>query len=121
MEKEEAKIRESTDIGWAKLERGRAEEAEENGDWVKEETEGREAKDHRSDRQRYSRAVEPWRHSEVVKIMFEDLCRMNTKRTHELLEDTFQFLCFSLKFKNNEVSFPILLLLSNVLNLIVYV
>ena len=38
---------------------------------------------------------ERWRHFEVVKIVCEDLCRMNMKRTHELLE----------------VSFPILLLL----------
>ena len=38
---------------------------------------------------------ERWRHSEVVKVVCEDLCRMNMKRTHELLE----------------VSFPILLLL----------
>uniref|UniRef100_A0A2N9H0S9 CRM domain-containing protein n=1 Tax=Fagus sylvatica TaxID=28930 RepID=A0A2N9H0S9_FAGSY len=29
---------------------------------------------------------ERWRHSEVVKVVCEDLCRMNMKRTHELLE-----------------------------------
>lgn len=29
---------------------------------------------------------ERWRQSEVVKIVCEDLCRMNMKRTHDLLE-----------------------------------
>lgn len=29
---------------------------------------------------------ERWRHSEVVKIVCEDLCRKNMKRTHDLLE-----------------------------------
>ncbi|KAL6505839.1 CRM-domain containing factor cfm2, chloroplastic [Orobanche hederae] len=29
---------------------------------------------------------ERWRHSEVVKITCEDICRLNMKRTHELLE-----------------------------------
>ncbi|XP_041006200.1 CRM-domain containing factor CFM2, chloroplastic isoform X2 [Juglans microcarpa x Juglans regia] len=31
---------------------------------------------------------ERWRHSEVVKIVCEDLCRKNMKRTHDLLERT---------------------------------
>ena len=29
-----------------------------------------------------------------MKIMFEDLCRMNMKRTHELLEVSFPILLF---------------------------
>lgn len=29
---------------------------------------------------------EQWRRSEVVKIVCEDLCRLNMKRTHDLLE-----------------------------------
>lgn len=29
---------------------------------------------------------ERWRRSELVKIKCEDLCRMNMKRTHEILE-----------------------------------
>lgn len=29
---------------------------------------------------------ERWRRTEVVKIVCEDLCRMNMKRTHDLLE-----------------------------------
>ena len=32
---------------------------------------------------------ERWRRSELVKIKCEDLCRMNMKRTHEILEVTF--------------------------------
>lgn len=34
---------------------------------------------------------ERWRRSEVVKITCEDICRLNMKRTHELLEVFFQF------------------------------
>lgn len=32
---------------------------------------------------------ERWRRSELVKIKCEDLCRMNMKRTHEILEVNF--------------------------------
>ena len=42
---------------------------------------------------------ERWRRYEVVKIECEDLCRMNMKRTHELLEVSLklsQFFCFSI-------------------------
>lgn len=34
---------------------------------------------------------ENWRRSEVVKIVCEDLCRMNMKRTHDMLEVRLQF------------------------------
>ena len=42
---------------------------------------------------------ERWRRYEVVKIECEDMCRMNMKRTHELLEVSLklsQFFCFSI-------------------------
>lgn len=35
---------------------------------------------------------ERWRNSEVVKIVCEDLCKMNMKRTHDLLEVRLCFL-----------------------------
>ena len=34
---------------------------------------------------------ERWRRSEVVKIVCEDICRMNMKRTHDLLEVSLHF------------------------------
>ena len=42
---------------------------------------------------------ERWRDYEVMKIVCKDLCRMNMKRTHELLEVRLklsQFFCFSI-------------------------
>lgn len=39
---------------------------------------------------------EQWRRYEVVKIVCEDLCRLNMKRTHDLLE--VWFLIFLLRF-----------------------
>lgn len=34
---------------------------------------------------------ENWRRSEVVKLVCEDLCRLNMKRTHDLLEVRIRF------------------------------
>lgn len=42
---------------------------------------------------------ERWRRTEVVKIECEDICRMNMKRTHELLE-------VSSHFWNHDSSMP---------------
>jgi len=39
---------------------------------------------------------ERWRRSEVVRVVCEDLCRINMKRTHDILEVNF----FFIKFEN---------------------